>query len=101
MFFIATKFDRKFNLFPHELSGSALMEEATYADVVEYMDWTTRSSSPYISASFSFAWVLWEAMRRYHRGIKHDIEIAVIDGLAVRSRTVLVADLLRKGSKEE
>lgn len=80
---------------------SSKVREATYADVVRHLDWTTRSSSPYISASFSFAWAIWEAIRRYHRNVKHDVEIAVIDARAVADRAVTAAEVLMKGSTQE
>jgi len=67
---------------------------STYADVAQHLDWTTRSSSPYVSTSFSFAWAIWEATRRYHHSMKHDIEIAVIDARAVSGRAVTAVELL-------
>ncbi|KAI0787002.1 hypothetical protein C8Q75DRAFT_734511 [Abortiporus biennis] len=73
----------------------------TYADVVQHMEWTNRSSSPFVSASFSFAWAIWEAIRRYHANVKHDVEIAVIDAHAVADRAVTAAELLVKGSPKE
>lgn len=74
---------------------------STYEDVARHMDWTTRSSSPYISTSFSFVWALWEAVRRYRANVKHDIEIAVIDARAVSGRAVTALELLRKGTPQE
>lgn len=73
---------------------------ATYEDVVRHMDWTTRSSSPFISTSFSFVWAIWEAVRRYRANVKHDIEIAIIDTRAVSGRAVTALELLRKGSPQ-
>ncbi|KAF7790648.1 hypothetical protein EIP86_001604 [Pleurotus ostreatoroseus] len=73
----------------------------TYADVVRHLDWTTRQSSPYISASFSFAWAIWEAIRRYHANVKHDVEIAVIDARAVSDRSITAVELLMRGSPKE
>lgn len=73
---------------------------STYEDVVRHMDWTTRSSSPYISTSFSFVWAIWEAVRRYRANVKHDIEIAVIDARAVSGRAVTALELLRKGTPQ-
>jgi len=73
----------------------------TYEDVIRHMDWTTRSESPYISTSFSFAWAIWEAIRRYHVNVKHDIEIAVIDARAVADRSVTAAELLMKGTPKD
>ena len=80
---------------------STKLSEATYADVVRHMDWTTRSTSPYVSTSFSFAWAVWEGIRRYHSNVKHDVEIAVIDARAVADRAVTAAELLMKGSPKE
>ncbi|KAH9927999.1 uncharacterized protein BXZ73DRAFT_48704 [Epithele typhae] len=73
----------------------------SYADVSRHMDWTTRSSSPFVTASFSFAWAVYEATRRYHHGMKHSIEIAVIDAKALSGRAVTAAELLRKATPEE
>ena len=73
----------------------------TYADVIRHMDWTTRGESPFISTSFSFAWAIWEAIRRYHVNVKHNIEIAVIDARAVADRSVTAAELLAKGTPKE
>ncbi|KAI0083781.1 hypothetical protein BDY19DRAFT_987807 [Irpex rosettiformis] len=74
---------------------------STYADVAQHMDWTTRAASPFISTSFSFAWALWEAIRRYHTGIKHNVEIAVIDARAVADRSTTAVELLMKASSKE
>ena len=82
---------------PTEPASSA----CTYADVVRHLDWTTRQSSPYISASFSFAWAIWEAIRRYHANVKHDVEIAVIDARAVSDRSITAVELLMRGSPKE
>ena len=76
-------------------------DQYTYDDVARHMDWTTRSASPFISTSFSFVWAIWEAVRRHRAGVKHDIEIAVIDALAVSGRAVTALELLRKGSPQE
>lgn len=78
-----------------------IASSSTYADVARHMDWTTRSSSPYISTSFSFVWAIWEAVRRYRANVKHDIEIAVIDARAVSGRAVTALELLRKGTPQE
>lgn len=77
-----------------------IAESVTYEDVVRHMDWTTRSSSPFISTSFSFVWAIWEAVRRYRANVKHDIEIAVIDARAVSGRAVTALELLRKGTPQ-
>ncbi|KAH8102157.1 hypothetical protein BXZ70DRAFT_56869 [Cristinia sonorae] len=73
----------------------------TYADVTRHMDWTTRGESPYISTSFSFAWAIWEAIRRYHVNVKHNVEIAVIDARAVADRSVTAAELLTKATPKD
>lgn len=73
----------------------------TYADVSRHMDWTTRATSPYVSTSFSFAWAIWEATRRYHHGMKHSVEIAVIDAKALSGRAVTAVELLRQGAPKE
>jgi hypothetical protein len=75
-----------------------IAESSTYEDAARHMDWTTRSSSPFISTSFSFVWAIWEAVRRYRANVKHDIEIAVIDARAVAGRAVTALELLRKGT---
>ena len=76
-------------------------DQYTYDDVARHMDWTTRSASPFISTSFSFVWAIWEAVRRHRAGVKHDIEIAIIDARAVSGRAVTALELLRKGSPQE
>lgn len=75
--------------------------KSTYADVAHHLDWTTRSSSPYVSSSFSFAWAIWEATRRYHHSMKHSVEIAVIDAKALTGRAVTAVELLRQGDAKE
>lgn len=101
--FIANKFEAKDNS-PLE---DSLWQKAfdidppeipigTYEDVVKHMDWTTRLSSPFISTSFSFIWSIWEALRRYHSGVKKDVEIAVIDARRVSHRAVTAVQLLRE-----
>ncbi|KAH9931502.1 uncharacterized protein B0H18DRAFT_1116300 [Fomitopsis serialis] len=73
----------------------------SYADAVQHMDWTSRSSSPYVSTSFSFAWAIWEATRRYHHNMKHSIEIAIIDARAVAGRAVTAVELLRQADAKD
>jgi hypothetical protein len=87
----------------HSFSFDAgkLSTEATYADVAQHMEWTTRAASPYVSTSFSFAWAIWEAIRRYHANVKHDVEIAVIDAKAIADRSVTAAELLMKAPSKE
>ncbi|KAE9402663.1 hypothetical protein BT96DRAFT_956154 [Gymnopus androsaceus JB14] len=59
-------------------SGDPLVETATYEDCIQHLSWETRSRSPFISTTFSFAWAFWDALRRFETGVKHDVEIAVI-----------------------
>ncbi|KZP21275.1 hypothetical protein FIBSPDRAFT_740788 [Athelia psychrophila] len=93
-FFVSHSFD----------DGSPTVDDisphCTYENVAKHMDWTTRSTSPFVSTSFSFAWAIWEAVRRYRSGVKHDIEIAVIDARAVSGRAVTALELLRKGTPQ-
>lgn len=70
----------------------------SYSDVVRHLDWTTRHDSNFISASFSFSWALWEAYKRRHLGVKHDLEIAVIDANAISACTP--TDVLAHSSPE-
>ncbi|KAJ7675543.1 hypothetical protein B0H17DRAFT_864328, partial [Mycena rosella] len=72
-----------------------------YADVARHLDWTTRHTSPYVSTSFSLMWAVWEALRRYHFGVKHDVEIAVIDASAVAERATTAVELLQSVSSTE
>ncbi|RDX52539.1 hypothetical protein OH76DRAFT_166407 [Lentinus brumalis] len=73
----------------------------TYQDVSQHMDWTTRATSPFVSTSFSFAWAIWEATRRYHHGLKHSVEIAIIDAKALSGRAVTAVELLRQGAPKD
>jgi hypothetical protein len=101
-FFIAPKFNERYNRSPLDIShGDSIGFTATYDDVVTHMDWTLRSSSTFISTSFSFIWSIWEALRRHHHGVKKDIEIAVIDASAVSRRAVTAIELLRKSDPSE
>lgn len=84
-----------------ETSTSQATDACTYADVIQHLDWTTRSTSPYISTSFSFAWAIWEAIRRYHTNMKHDVEIAVIDARAVADRATTAVEQLMKASPKQ
>jgi hypothetical protein len=74
---------------------------ATYVDAVRHLDWTTRARSPCVSTSFSFAWALWEAARRYRAGVKHDVHVAVIDARALLGRATTALELLRQGRPSE
>ncbi|KAJ3746493.1 hypothetical protein DFH05DRAFT_954340 [Lentinula detonsa] len=77
-------------------SCASLVETATYEDCVQHLSWETRSRSPFISATFSFAWALWDAVRRFNTGIKHDVEIAVIDATALSGKAVTTLQMLRR-----
>lgn len=102
-FFVAARFDEKFAPSPVLSPGASFQSphSATYDDVARHMDWTTRISSPYISTSFSFMWSAWEALRRYHLGVKQDIQIAVIDAHAISDRASTAVRLLRNGIPSE
>ena len=94
-FFLAQQFQND------PLASPSKSSPATYADVAHHMEWTTKSTSPFVSSSFSFAWALWEAVRRYHGNMKHDVEIAVIDARLVADRAVTALELLRKSKTKE
>lgn len=102
-FLVAPKFDELYARTPLEVTSSTILDptEAPYSDVARHMDWTTKSTSVYVSTSFSFAWSIWEALRRYHQGMKKDVEIAVIDAKAVADRAATAVEMLQKGSPEE
>ncbi|KAJ7090994.1 hypothetical protein C8R44DRAFT_647859, partial [Mycena epipterygia] len=98
-FFTALRFDGRYT--SNTSSPAADPLPPTYADIIRHMDWSTRHSSPYVSTSFSLMWAVWEALRRYHFGLKHDVEIAVIDASSVAGRCTTVVEVLRSaGSKE-
>ncbi|TFK29495.1 hypothetical protein FA15DRAFT_346415 [Coprinopsis marcescibilis] len=101
--FIAPKFDQLYARTPVEVSSAPIIDptEVPYSDVEKHMDWTTKSGSPYLSTSFSFAWSIWEALRRYHQGMKKDVEIAVIDAQALSGRAATAVEMLRKSTPEE
>ena len=94
-YFLAQRFEND------PLAPPSKPSPATYADVANHMDWTTKSTSPFVSSSFSFAWALWEAVRRYHGDMKHDVEIAVIDARLVADKAVTAIELLRKSKTKE
>ena len=102
-FFVGQKFDECYTRSPDLLvqPQESITQTCTYRDVAIHMDWTTRSSSPFITTSFSFVWSIWEALRRYQTSVKHDIEIAVIDAKAVADHAVTALELLRHGKREE
>ncbi|PPQ99310.1 hypothetical protein CVT24_009178 [Panaeolus cyanescens] len=100
--FVAPKFDELFARTPVEISQASFPDPAAWdcTDVAHHMEWTTRSSSSFISTSFSFSWAIWEAVRRYHLGVKKDIEIAIIDAAAVDGRAATAVELLARGAHE-
>lgn len=105
-YFVGAKYDDAFSSAAFrsrgpEPSSSRKASAFTYADAIQHLDWTRRSESPYISTSFSFAWAIWEAIRRYHVGVKHDVEIAVIDARAIADHAVTAVELLMKASPKE
>ncbi|KAG6881652.1 hypothetical protein C0995_001185, partial [Termitomyces sp. Mi166 len=103
-FFVAPKFNAKWTQSPEEIVRSPFRYEnsgryvGSYEDVATHMDFSTKSSSPYVSTSFSFIWSIWEALRRYHLRVKKDIEIAVIDASAVSRRAATAVQLLQARS---
>ncbi|KAF9260738.1 hypothetical protein L218DRAFT_871726, partial [Marasmius fiardii PR-910] len=107
LFFVGAQFNAKFAPETPVLSGMhvedgiSLLDTATYEDCTTHLDWATRSNSPYISTSFSFAWSLWDAVRRYNNGVKHDVEIAIIDARALVGQAVTAIQLLRKKPAEQ
>nr|GAT61037.1 predicted protein [Mycena chlorophos] len=96
--FVAPRFDTRYSD-----SDERILHEPpvpTYAEVARHLDWTTRLSSMYVSASFSFMWAIWEGLRRYHFGVKHDVEIAVIDATAsvIAQRAATAVEVLNSAS---
>lgn len=102
-FFVAPRFDEQVARSPVEIPKIRFSETVigSYAEVARHMEWTTRTSSSYISTSFSFSWSIWEAVRRYHQGVKKDVEIAVIDATALGGRAATAVQLLQKSSLAE
>ena len=103
-YFVGSKFDNKESADAFQSStafSTSASSAATYDDVVQHMSWTTRAASPFISTSFSFAWAIWEATRRYHHGMKHGVEITIIDAKALSGRAVTAVELLRQGAPKE
>lgn len=98
-FFVAPKFDEQFTRSPVDISDATLkfpdLSAGSYSEVARHMEWTTRSTSPYISTSFSFSWSIWEAVRRYHFGVKKDVQIAIIDASALKGRAATAVQLLQ------
>ena len=106
-YFVGRKYNERFTLAAEQLrtptvgSGETIASTSSYQDVALHMDWTHRHKSPFVSTTFSFIWAIWEATRRYRVGLKHDIEIAVIDSRLLGGRAATALELLRKGSPKE
>lgn len=104
-FFVAPKFDEQFTRSPVDLPDATVkfpeLMTGSYSEVARHMEWTTRSTSPYISTSFSFSWSIWEAVRRYHFGVKMDVQIAIIDASALKGRAATAVQLLQNSSPDQ
>lgn len=106
-YFVGQKFNEHFTRAAEQLKdssfahGESVASVCTYQDVAQHMDWTQRHMSPFISTTFSFVWAIWEATRRYRVGLKHDVEIAVIDARVLAGRAATALELLRKGTPRE
>lgn len=104
IFFVGSQFDNRFapqtpitsEMHNYPSSGDPLVETATYEDCIQHLSWETRSRSPFISTTFSFAWAFWDALRRFETGVKHDVEIAVMDAASLSGKAVTTLQLLRK-----
>ncbi|KAI6123357.1 hypothetical protein EDD17DRAFT_280342 [Pisolithus thermaeus] len=106
-YFVGQKYNEHFTLAAEKLRSPVVGPDETiastssYQDVALHMEWTQRHKSPFISTTFSFIWAIWEATRRYRVGLKHDIEIAVIDSRMLAGRAATTLELLRKGTPRE
>ncbi|KAJ4490299.1 hypothetical protein J3R30DRAFT_3276971, partial [Lentinula aciculospora] len=108
IFFVGARFNNIFaprtpiisEMYPSS-SCASLVETATYEDCVQHLSWETRSRSPYISATFSFSWAIWDAVRRFNNGVKHDVEIAVIDAAALSGKAATTLQLLRRSPSSD
>ncbi|KAF9224872.1 hypothetical protein BS17DRAFT_54764 [Gyrodon lividus] len=106
-YFVGQKFNEHFTRAAEQLKdsssppGESIASTTTYRDVAQHMNWTQRHMSPFISTTFSFVWAIWEATRRYRVGLKHDIEIAIIDARMLVGRAATALELLRKGTPRE
>ncbi|KAI6026033.1 hypothetical protein EDC04DRAFT_2721655 [Pisolithus marmoratus] len=106
-YFVGQKYNEHFTLAAEKLQspavgpGETIASTSSYQDVALHMDWTQRHKSPFISTTFSFMWAIWEATRRYRVGLKHDIEVAVIDSRMLAGRAATTLELLRKGTPKE
>ena len=104
-FFVAPKFDEQFTRSPVDLPDATVkfpeLMAGSYPEVARHMEWTTRSTSPYISTSFSFSWSIWEAVKRFHFGVKKDVQIAIIDASALEGRAATAVQLLQNSSPDQ
>jgi len=102
-YFIAPRFNEQVARSPIDLPNVKFPETVvgTYAEVARHMEWTTKASSCYVSSSFSFAWAIWEAVKRYHVGVKKDVQIAVIDASALGGRGATALQLLMKSTENQ
>lgn len=100
-YFLAPKYNDEYARSPVEIRDyQRLIKEynVVYTDVAKHMDWTTRVTSPFISTSLSFAWCIWDAVRRFHQGVKKDIQVAIIDGRAIAGQAATAIELLELSS---
>ncbi|KAF5350598.1 hypothetical protein D9756_008671 [Leucocoprinus leucothites] len=103
-YFLAPKFNEKYARSPVEIRNhQQFIDEwnVSYTDVAKHMDWTTRIASPFISTSLSFAWCIWDALRRFHQGVKKDVQVAIIDGRAIADRASTAVELLELSSPSQ
>jgi len=100
-YFLAPKYNDKYARSPVEIRNHQhFINECNvdYTDVAKHMDWTTRVTSPFISTSLSFAWCIWDAVRRFHQGVKKDVQVAIIDGRAIADQAATALELLELSS---
>ncbi len=102
-YFIAPRFNEQVARSPLDLPDIKFPETivGSYAEVARHMEWTTKPLSCYISSSFSFAWAVWEAVKRYHIGVKKDVQIAIIDASALGGRAATAIQLLMKSNSKQ
>ncbi|KXN88420.1 hypothetical protein AN958_07326 [Leucoagaricus sp. SymC.cos] len=103
-YFLAPKFNDRYARSPVEIRNhQQFIDEwnLNYADVAKHMEWTTRIRSPFISTSLSFAWCIWDALRRFHQGVKKDVQVAIIDGRTIADRAATAVELLELSSPHE
>ncbi len=62
--------------------SQVLDEKPSLSTLLAHLDPGKRTTSPCVSASMSFFYAIWEAVRRYKINVKYDVEIAIIDGRA-------------------